>query len=56
VLLSAAVFFGFRAQGMGLGIGLSFFNPLQIFAFLAFGILLGFGGALVSVGRHLRRV
>jgi cell division transport system permease protein len=56
VLLSAAVFFGFRAQGMGLGIGLTFFNPLQALAFLAFGILLGFGGALVSVGRHLRRV
>lgn len=56
VALSAAVFFGFRAQGMGFGIGLSFFNPLQIFAFLAFGTLLGLGGSMVSVGRHLRKV
>lgn len=56
VILSALVFFGFRAQGLGLGIGLSFFNPLQAMAFLGFGVLLGFGGALVSVGRHLRRI
>lgn len=56
VILSALVYFGFRSQGLGLGIGLTFFNPLQAMAFLAFGVLLGFGGALVSVGRHLRRV
>lgn len=56
VLLSAMVFMGFRSQGLGLGIGLSFFNPLQALAFLAFGTLLGLGGSLVSVGRHLRKV
>jgi cell division transport system permease protein len=56
VCLSAMVFLGFRSQGLGLGIGLSFFNPLQIFAFLAFGTMLGLGGSLVSVGRHLRKV
>lgn len=46
----------FRTQGMGLGIGLSFFSASQALAFLAFGILLGLGGSLVSVGRHLRKV
>ncbi len=46
----------FRTQGMGLGIGLSFFSAAQALAFLAFGILLGLGGSLVSVGRHLRKV
>lgn len=56
ILLSLLVFVGFRAQGLGLGVGLEFFSPLQVVSFLAFGILLGFGGSLVSVGRHLRKV
>ena len=56
VILSALVYLGFRSQGLGLGIGLTFFNPLQALAFLAFGTLLGLGGSLVSVGRHLRRI
>lgn len=56
ILLSLLVFLGFRSQGLGLGVGLEFFSPLQVLAFLGFGILLGFGGSLVSVGRHLRKV
>jgi len=56
VLLSLLVFLGFRSQGMGLGVGLEFFSPLQVLGFLTFGVLLGFGGSLVSVGRHLRKV
>ena len=36
--------------------GLIFFNPLQLGAIVAFGIMLGLGGSLVSVGRHLRHV
>ncbi len=55
-LLCYAVFLGFRAQGLGLGVGLTFFSVAQAFAFLAFGILIGLGGSLVSVGRHLRKV
>ncbi len=56
VLLSLLVYLGFRSQGLGLGVGLSFFSPLQILGFLAFGVLLGFGGSMASVGRHLRKV
>ena len=55
-LLCAAVYAGFKAQGLGIGIGLVFFTIPQALAFLAFGILLGLGGSLVSVGRHLRKV
>ena len=36
--------------------GLIFFNPVQLAAIVAFGIMLGLGGSLVSVGRHLRHV
>lgn len=55
-LLCLAVYAGFKAQGLGLGIGLEFFRPLHSLAFLAFGTLLGLAGSLVSVGRHLRKV
>jgi cell division transport system permease protein len=55
-ILCASVFAAFKAQRMGLGIGLSFFGPGDVFLLLIFGILLGFGGSLVSVGRHLRKV
>ncbi len=54
--LCYAVFLGFRAQGLGLGVGLTFFSVPQALAFLAFGIVIGLGGSLVSVGRHLRKV
>lgn len=55
-LLCALVFAAFKAQGLGMGVGLVFFTAPQALAFLAFGILLGLGGSLVSVGRHLRKV
>lgn len=56
VLLCATVFALFRAQRMGLGMGLEFFGVGQATLLLVFGTLLGFGGSLVSVGRHLRKV
>jgi cell division transport system permease protein len=56
LLLCAASLLTFRREGIGLGIGLQFFNAGQSLVLLLFGVLLGFGGALVSVGRHLRRV
>ncbi len=36
--------------------GLIFFTPLQAAVIVGFGILMGFGGSLVSVGRHLRHM
>jgi len=36
--------------------GLLFFQPIQILLILLFGVLLGLGASLVSVGRHLRNV
>jgi cell division transport system permease protein len=36
--------------------GLVFFNPGHMLLILLFGVLLGLGGSLVSVGRHLRDV
>jgi cell division transport system permease protein len=56
VLLCAAVFASFRAQRMGLGIGVRFFSVGEALLLVVFGVLLGFGGSLVSVGRHLRKV
>jgi len=55
-LLCWGVFLGFRGQGLGIGVGLVFFSLPQALAFLAFGIVIGLGGSLVSVGRHLRKV
>lgn len=58
IILSALAFAAFRTRGagLGIGIGIEFFSPIHIAAFIAFGILLGLGGSLVSVGRHLRKV
>ena len=56
VILCALVFGAFRSQSIALGTGLLFFGPLQAALLLIFGILLGFGGSLFSVGRHLRNV
>ena len=36
--------------------GLVFFGPEQMVLIIIFGVLLGLGGSLVSVGRHLRHV
>jgi cell division transport system permease protein len=35
---------------------LVFFGPLMIFGFLVFGTVIGLGGSVLSVGRHLRHV
>lgn len=56
VALCAGVFAAFRAQSIALGTGVLFFGPGQAFLLLVFGVLLGFGGSLFSVGRHLRHV
>jgi cell division transport system permease protein len=56
LLLCASVFAAFRAQRIGLGVGLRFFSPGEAFLLLLFGVLLGFGGSMVSVSRHLRHV
>ena len=54
VILCATVFALFRAQKIGLGGGLQFFGVGEALILLVFGVLLGFGGSLVSVGRHLQ--
>jgi cell division transport system permease protein len=45
----------FRDSG-GTFAGLIFFRPEHMVIIVIFGVLLGFGGSLVSVGRHLRNV
>src|SRR5690349_14137488 len=59
-LLSLALCYGgyllFRDKSGGTFAGLIFFHPLQMLAVVIFGVLLGLGGSLVSVGRHLRHV
>jgi len=59
-LLSLLLCYGgyllFRDRTGGTFAGLIFFHPLQMAAVVAFGVMLGLGGSLVSVGRHLRRV
>lgn len=54
--LCGAVFGAFQAGQFGLGIGLTFFGPIQVLLLLVFGVLLGLTGSLVSVGRHLKKV
>lgn len=56
VLLSLGAYLAFRSRGPGIGMGLAFFSIPQMAAFIAFGVLLGLFGSLVSVGRHLRKV
>ena len=56
VLLSLGVYSGFQAQGLGIAEGLRFFELFEIALLIVFGMLLGFAGSLVSVGRHLRKV
>jgi cell division transport system permease protein len=55
-LLCGAVYAAFRAEGIGLGLGLQFFNVGEVLLLLLFGIAIGFGGSLFSVGRHLKHV
>jgi len=46
----------FRGRTTGSFEGLLFFQPLQIALIVVFGMMLGLGASLVSVGRHLRNV
>ena len=46
----------FRNNSAGTLSDLIFFGPAQMALLAVFGTLLGFGGSLVSVGRHLRNV
>ena len=46
----------FRDNSGGTLSGLIFFQPAQMVMIIVFGVLLGLGGSLVSVGRHLRHV
>lgn len=55
-LLCGAVFGAFEAGDLGLGMGLTFFGPLEVIFLVLFGVLLGLTGSLVSVGRHLKKV
>jgi len=59
-LLAVAMCYGsyllFRSQGSLATSGLIFFQPEQMSLGMLFGTLIGLGGSLVSVGRHLRNV
>ena len=46
----------FRDKSGGTLSGLVFFRPEHMVVIIIFGVLLGLGGSLVSVGRHLRHV
>ena len=57
LLLCAGVLGVFKANWLGLGIGgVHFFGFGQALLLMIFGVALGFGGSLVSVGRHLKNV
>ncbi|MGH7511542.1 MAG: cell division protein FtsX [Gemmatimonadales bacterium] len=56
LVLCFAGYLLFRDQSGGTFAGLIFFLPYQMVAIVVFGVLLGLGGSLVSVGRHLRHV
>ena len=56
LVLCYAGYLLFRDQSGGTFAGLIFFQRYQMTAIVSFGVLLGLGGSLVSVGRHLRHV
>jgi cell division transport system permease protein len=56
LLLCYAGYLLFRDSSGGTFAGLVFFRPEQMLLILLFGLMLGLGGSLVSVGRHLRHV
>jgi cell division transport system permease protein len=56
VVLCYAGYLLFRDNSGGTLAGLIFFRPEHMVLIIMFGILLGLGGSLVSVGRHLRHV
>ena len=56
VLLCWVGYMLFRGRTTGSFEGLLFFQPFQIALIVVFGVMLGLGASLVSVGRHLRNV
>jgi cell division transport system permease protein len=56
LVLCYAGYILFRDRSGGTLSGLIFFRPEQMVLIIVFGVLLGLGGSLVSVGRHLRHV
>jgi cell division transport system permease protein len=56
LVLCYAGYLLFRDNSGGTLSGLVFFRPEHMVLIMMFGILLGLGGSLVSVGRHLRHV
>ena len=56
LVLCYAGYILFRDKSGGTLSGLVFFRPEHMVLIIIFGILLGLGGSLVSVGRHLRHV
>ena len=56
LVLCYAGYILFRDNSGGTLAGLIFFHPEQMVLIIIFGVLLGLGGSLVSVGRHLRHV
>jgi cell division transport system permease protein len=56
LLLCYAGYLLFRDSSGGTFAGLVFFRPEQMMLILVFGLMLGLGGSLVSVGRHLRHL
>ena len=56
VLLCWLGYLLFRGRTTGSFEGLLFFQPFQIILIVLFGVMLGLGASLISVGRHLRNV
>jgi cell division transport system permease protein len=56
LLLCYGGFLLFRDRSGGAFADLIFFHSAQMVGIVVFGVLLGLGGSLVSVGRHLRHV
>jgi cell division transport system permease protein len=56
LVLCYAGYLLFRDRSGGALSGLVFFRPEHMVLIVVFGVLLGLGGSLVSVGRHLRHV
>ncbi len=56
LLLCYAGYLLFRDTTGGPFTGLIFFRPEHMILIIVFGVLIGLGGSLVSVGRHLRNV
>lgn len=56
LVLCYAGYLLFRDKSGGTLSGLVFFSPEHMVLIVVFGVLLGLGGSLVSVGRHLRHV